>query len=170
MNFFNNFSIRGNVEITLKDNGVPIKVVRDHNLVVIDGRKLVVKAISGKNRINGVPFYINQIGVGERGGAAPVDSNTSLLNPLIKNLNEETDIVITDANPDRVVFTHTISLKDFSGISEKTIQEAGLFYQENGQTKLFSRYVFPQLSLVFNSEHDISATIVWTISVPARLN
>lgn len=170
MDIFDNYAIRGDVEITLKDNGSPIKTIRNHNLVVANGRKLVVKAISGKNIIGGTPFFISKIGVGERGGAAPVDSNVSLLNPLIKNLNAATDVEITDENPDRVVFTHTISLKDFSGVSEKTIQEAGLFYEENGQIKLFSRYVFPQLSLVFNSEHDISATIVWTISVPAKLN
>lgn len=171
-NLKESFAMVGDVEIKLidrKDNDRVLKRIHNHNLIVAGGRELVIKAISGQNTQSGSYFYINKIGVGEKGGTVPVDTDTALTNPLIQNLNPATDFTIDADSPDKIVIVHTLSLKDFSGISQKTVKEAGLFYEENGKVKLFSRYVFPELNLMFNSTDEIAINIVWTISAPAKL-
>lgn len=162
--------VKGRVCITVKDNGEEIAKIKNHNLVVINGRKFITKAIAGFNKVGGNFFYVDQIGIGEGGINAAVDADTTLVNPIYAVINQSTDVEIPDSAPDSVVFTKTISLKDFQGTSTKTVSEAGLFYNEGGTKKLFSRFTFPAINLYYNTEHDISIEVQWTISVPANLN
>lgn len=111
------------------------------------------------------------MGVGDGGALAATDGNLTLQNPIYSNLVPATDIEIPEDALDTVVFTHTISLKNFSGgLDRKTVNEAGLFYEKNGTLKLFSRYTFPEINLYYTPESDISIEIQWTISVPAKLD
>lgn len=158
----------GKVKLTVRDNGKVCKELTSNNLVVKGGRALIAQSISGKNKENGTFFFINQVGLGT-GSSAKEDSNSALTDPVVETLLP-TDSVISDANPYAVVFTKTISLKDKGTSGTKTVREAGLYYTQNNQNILFSRYTFPDITLQYNDSHDISLEVEWTISIPSTVS
>jgi len=156
---------KGAVTIEVLKDGNVVKKFTDHNLVVVNGRKLIALAIAGFNDTSKIEKM--KVGSGTGGTAtAPVDSNIALEDsaPLSSDIGSA-DI---SYNPSQTEVTFKKNFALTTAGATKTICEAGLFYIMSNNDVLFSRYTFPPMQISAND--NISINVIWTISVPAKNN